>query len=125
MLIGSINNLVFGYKHALKKLYRQGKLPSITRGLYGGKLTQDTVSLEHLIPHCKKNGHTILSNLALATKKNNNARGSQPLSRFLTQEQADRYFDQFRGINVDGFNGDHYIRVAGETVRRLLSKGKK
>ena len=55
----------FGYTHYLKTYYLQGKLPTVKRGLYGGILTPETVSLEHILPK-EKGGHTTLSNLALA-----------------------------------------------------------
>ena len=127
MNVGNVSNVSFGYKCILKTEYLKGALgKNVKYGLYGGRLTPATVSTEHLIP--KSRGGTLrLGNTALATKANNNARGSAPLARHLTQEQADRYFNQFRGVRTeDGlFNGDTYIKQAGETVKRLLEKGNK
>jgi len=119
MHIGQISELTFKYKHLLKTQWLKGNLPSVTRGLYGDTLTRANVSLEHLRPH-SKGGHTVLANLALASKARNNARGCQPLRKFLTQSQADEYLSQFRGINIEGFNGDSYIRRVGETIKGLL-----
>ena len=119
MRVGSIDSLTFAYKHFLKTLWQKGQLPTVKRGLYGDVLTHGNLSLEHLYPH-SKGGHTVLANLALASKERNNARGCQPLRRYLTQSQADEYLSQFKGIVVDGFNGDSYIRKAGETIKRLL-----
>ena len=45
------NCVSFGYSSPLKTLFKKGKLPSVTKGFYGGTLTKDTVSLEHLKPH--------------------------------------------------------------------------
>ena len=50
----SISPVSFGYSHKLKTLYKQGKLPSVVKGFYGGILTADTVTLEHLKPHSQK-----------------------------------------------------------------------
>lgn len=110
----------FGYNHYLKKYYMQGRLPSVTKGLYGGTLTPETVSLEHILPK-ERGGHTTLSNLALATKTNNSYRSNKPLKDVLTIEQASEYLRQFEGVQVDDFNGDVYIKKAGATIRRLLS----
>ena len=109
----------FGYTHYLKTYYLQGKLPTVKRGLYGGILTPETVSLEHILPK-EKGGHTTLSNLALATKINNSYRGSKPLKDVLTEEQAKEYLDQFKGVQVNDFYGDVYIKKAGATINRLL-----
>ena len=72
------NSPTFGYSHPLKTLYRQGKLP-VRYGFYGDKLTQKNVSLEHLKPH-SKGGKTELSNLVLASKQKNQARGNALIS---------------------------------------------
>jgi len=45
------SNVSFGYNSPLKTLFKKGKLPTVTKGFYGGTLTNKTVSLEHLIPH--------------------------------------------------------------------------
>ena len=71
------NSLTFGYSHQLKTLYRKGKLP-VKYGFYGDKLTQKNVSLEHLKPHSKV-GKTELSNLVLASKQKNQAKGNEEL----------------------------------------------
>lgn len=109
----------FGYSHYLKTYYLQGKLPTVKKGLYGGELTPETVSLEHILPK-QRGGHTTLSNLALATKINNSYRGSKPLKEVLTPEQAQEYLSQFEGVQVDDFSGDVYIKKAGATINRLL-----
>ena len=70
--------ITFGYSHKLKTLYKQGKLPTVKYGFYGGELTKDIVSLEHLQPH-SKGGKTVLNNLVLATIENNNRRGNKSL----------------------------------------------
>lgn len=118
MNIQKVNNISFGYSHPLKTLFKKGKLP-IKKGLYGGELTIDTVSLEHIIPH-SQDGKTVLSNLALATKKNNNLRGDKPLKDFLTKEMLDDYIEEFEKINLPYFNGKKYIEELLKTIGGLL-----
>lgn len=118
MNIQKVNNISFGYSHPLKTLFKKGKLP-IKKGLYGGELTIDTVSLEHIIPH-SQGGKTVLSNLALATKKNNNLRGDKPLKDFLTKEMLDDYIEEFEKINLPYFNGKKYIEELLKTIGGLL-----
>lgn len=74
MRIQPIQQPTFQYNSPLKTLYRKGELPVIY-GFYGDRLTQKNVSLEHLKPH-SKGGKTVLSNLVLASKQKNQARGN-------------------------------------------------
>ena len=118
MQVSPTNTITFRYHHPIKTYWRKGLLPTVKRGLYGGLLTQENISLEHLIPHCV-GGHTFFSNVALATKKNNNMRGSAPLERFLTGEQVETYLKQFKGVNLPEFNGRKYIEAVIQTLKNL------
>lgn len=111
--------IVFGISHALKTHWLRGEMPSVTKGLYGGRLTPDNISLEHITPK-SKGGRTELYNLALATKYLNNKRSSKPLKECLTQAQADEYLSQFRDIRLPDFNGDRYVYIVGNKIKRLL-----
>lgn len=111
--------ITFGTNHPLKTLWLKHKLPSVRYGIYGGELTPDTVTIEHLQPR-SKGGKTTYNNIALATKLNNNRRSSHPLKNYLTATMADEYLKQFRGVEVDDFSGDRYIRRVEPTIRRLL-----
>lgn len=117
------NSPTFGYKHFLKDYWKAGKLPTVTKGLYGGELTQDTVTLEHIIPH-SKGGRTTLNNLALSKDTNNWARGNKPIEEHLRPEMLEQYCDQFKGIKLPKFNGDEYARRIIHTVRKALEEGK-
>ena len=119
MNIQPINSQInFGYKHKLKTLYKAGKLPSVEFGFYGGELTKDTVSLEHLKPH-SKGGKTILENLVLATVENNNKRGNDSLWDYFNPENAIKYLKQFVGVKVDDFDGDEYIKKVVKTLGKV------
>ena len=85
-----------GYKSPLKTLWRKGKLKGVTRGLYGDILTKENLSLDHLLP-ISKGGKTVMSNLALASKAQNEARGNKDLKEVLSQKQAIAYIKQFAG----------------------------
>ena len=111
--------VTFGTAHPLKTLWLQHKIPMVKKGIYGGDLTSDSITIEHL--QCRKSGgKTTYSNLALATKENNNRRGDRPLKQFLTQEQADEYLSQFVNVKADDFDGNRYIRRVEPTIKRLL-----
>ena len=108
----------FGYSSPLKTLFKKGKLPSVTKGFYGGTLTKDSVSLEHLIPH-SQGGRTELSNLVLATKENNSRRSNLPIKDFINIEQVKIYLKQFSGILTDNLNGEKYIKSIIRTLRKM------
>lgn len=95
-------------------------MSTVTHGLYGGVLTRDTVSLEHIKP-VSQGGKTVLNNLALATKENNNKRGNEDIGKFLTFEMIRNYLAQFKGIQIKGFNGDKYIEVLKATFGGLIN----
>lgn len=84
----------------------------------------DTATLEHLEPH-SKGGKTTESNLVLATKRMNQARGNKPLIEFYNPEAAERYYSYFKGVVINKFNGDRYIKLIKKTVERLLREGRK
>lgn len=110
----------FQYSSPLKTLWRKGKLPSVRYGFYGDLLTQKTISLEHLLPHSQK-GKTKLSNLVLASKAKNNARGNASIKDYLTVENVVRYLAQFKDIRINGFDGNKYIAGIVATLGGLLN----
>jgi len=111
--------ITFGYKHFLKTYWLQGKLPTVKYGFYGGELTKDTVTLEHILPH-SKGGKTILNNLALSKNTNNWARSNKPLVQFFDIEIFKKYCEQFKGVKLPYFNGDDYIKQIAKTVERQI-----
>ena len=111
------NSPTFGYSHQLKTLYRQGKLP-VKYGFYGDKLTQKNVSLEHLKPH-SKGGKTELSNLVLASKQRNQARGNADIRNFANKEIIAKYLSQFIDVKIEGFDGNKYINGIIKTLTIL------
>ena len=115
-----VTTISFGYSHKLKTLYKQGKLP-IIYGFYGGLLTKDTVTLEHLQPH-SKGGKTELSNLVLTTKENNQKRGNRPLKEFFNKDAAEEYFKTFEKIKTKYFDGEKYVQKIKQTIEEILSK---
>lgn len=108
-----------GYNSELKTLWRAGKLPQVKKGFYGGKLTQDTLSLEHLEAH-SKGGKTELNNLVITTKANNCKRGNKPLAEFLNLKAMAEYLLQFVNIKVGNFDGNAYIKGIIQKVGELL-----
>lgn len=92
-------------------------MPQVKRGLYGDILTKDNVSLEHLKPH-SEGGKTVLSNLALASKRQNSARGAKPLKEVLNWEMVNEYLSQFN-FRIKGFNGPKYADMIRKTVEDL------
>ena len=123
MKISSATPITFKYKHMLKTYWLEGKLPQVTHGIYGGELTKDTVTLEHVNP-VSKGGRTILGNLALSKNTNNWARSNKPLSDFFNKEAFDAYCEKFKGVKLPFFNGDEYVKQLTRTVERLLKQGK-
>ena len=112
------SDISFGYSHPLKSLFKEGEFPSVKVGLYGDPLTKATVSLEHIVPH-SKGGKGTYTNYALASIAKNNERGSAPLIRYLTKEQATTYLDQFRDIKIFTKNS------LGEPTSHVIFDGNK
>lgn len=112
-------DIAFGYSNILKTLYKKGKLSSVKYGFYGDEINKKNVTLEHLLPR-SQDGKTELKNLVLASANKNQERGVCPLSEMLNWEYAGRYFEQFRNVVVDGFDGNKYIEMAMETIKELL-----
>lgn len=115
--------LTFGYKSILKTHWLNGKMPTVTHGIYGSELTKDNVTLEHLKPH-SKGGKTELKNLALSKNANNWSRSNKPIGEFLTKEAFEQYCEQFKGIKLPFFNGDDYIKQITKTITKLLKEEK-
>lgn len=119
MDIKPINGLNFGYSNILKTMYKKGKFPSVQYDFYGELLTPKNCTLEHLKPRCY-GGLTELKNLVLATANKNQERAIRPLEEMLNWEAAGRYFEQFRNIKVDGFDGNKYIEMVLNTIKELI-----
>ena len=115
--------IVFGYSNIIKTLWKEGQLPTVTKGIYGGELTPKTVSLEHIKCKCF-NGKTELNNLALATKELNELRGNKPLRFFLDGDKFIAYIKQFESVNLPNFNGKNYIEGLIKTVIKVLGDNK-
>ena len=108
----------FGYKSILKDLFKQGEMPSVTRGLYGNRIDRGTVSIEHLLPHSMGGGDT-LSNYALAHVKSNLSRGNNPIAYFLDNKMLEDYLSQFNFEIKGRFNGYAYQDMIRNTCKRL------
>lgn len=119
--INPITPISFTYKSVLKTEWLKGNMPSVTHGIYGGILTKDNITLEHIKPH-SKGGKTELKNLALAVDVNNFNRSAKPLNQYLTKEMFEQYIEQFKNIFLPDFNGKEYVENLTKTVERLLKQ---
>lgn len=110
-----------GYNSPLKKAFRKGALGDKVFGIYGERLTQDTVSLEHINPK-SMGGKTTLDNLLLADKRKNNERGTKPIGEFVTIGMLRDYLLQFIDVKTSYFDGNKYIRLIKETFRKIVDE---
>jgi len=110
-------------KNVLKKEWLKGNLPTVQKGIYGGILTKDNISLEHVNCKCF-GGKTKTFNLALATQEFNNLRGNKPLKDFLNKDVFMQYLEQFEKVDLPNFNGIEYIKGLIKTVIEVLEIGK-
>ena len=115
-----------GYNSILKDMYKDGKLPSVKVGLYGGRLSKQTVSLEHIKP-ASKGGSTALKNMALSTKENNRLRGNRDINNYLTKAMLYNYLIQFKDLIIKYkgkiFNGNNYIANIISTLKKVGFEG--
>lgn len=107
-----------GYNSKLKTAWKKGLLPTVTKGIYGKVLTEDNISLEHIVPH-SQGGKTTLNNLFLADAKENSKRGIKPIADFVSEKQLSEYLEQFVGVKAGGFNGDKYIKQILKKIEEL------
>lgn len=115
----SIQAVTFGsYNNILKTAWKNGQLPTVTKGIYGKTLTNDTISLEHIVPH-SLGGATTLDNLFLADMYENSKRGTRHISEVITEKQLTEYLYQFLNVKTKGFNGNDYIRRIIRTIEKL------
>lgn len=131
------NPITFGYTTTISKLFKEGKLPSVVKGFYGGDLEINPKSLqrasnEHLRPK-SLGGQTTLANIVLATVENNSKRSNEPLSLFFKKDKADEYWAQFKDLVVEYqkgnktkiFDGNRYIEESKATVKKILTEEKR
>lgn len=131
------NPITFGYTTTISKLFKEGKLPSVVKGFYGGELNIDPKSLqrasnEHLQPK-SMGGATTLANIVLATVENNSKRSNEPLSNYFNKQNAEQYWDQFidliveyqKGNKTKIFDGNRYIEESKNTVKKILASEKR
>lgn len=131
------NSIAFGYTTTLSKLFKEGKLPNIVKGFYGGELSINPKSLqrasnEHLQPK-SLGGTTALKNIVLATVENNSKRSNEPLSKYFNKQKADDYWNQFvdliveyqKGDKTKIFNGNKYVEDSKNTVKKILEQEKR
>ena len=110
-------SISFGYSSKLKTLFKEGRMPTVKRGLYGNLINKSNATLEHLKPY-SKGGKSVLSNFALAASSANSARGNRPLAEFLDKEMLEKYLSQFNFKISDKFNGFEYQKMIRETCER-------
>lgn len=131
------NPITFGYTTTISKLFKEGKLPEVVKGFYGGELEINPKSLqrasnEHLKPK-SLGGATDLKNIVLATVENNSKRGNEPLSKFFNKQKADEYWGQFtdliveykKGNKTKVFDGNRYVENSKATVKKILEQEKR
>lgn len=112
-----IYNISFcGYRNHLKTMFKKGRLPTVTKGLYGEPINYKNVSLEHLVP-VSKGGKTELGNLALASCYMNSLRGNKDLKNVLTHQQAWDYIGEFINIKNKFIKG--YVKAIYKTFKEL------
>ena len=115
--IGPTYQVSFGNKYGVRELWMSGKLPQVKTDIYGLPLKKKTCSREHVIPR-SLGGSSFNSNIALADKYANSARGTKPLGQFTTLENVVNYLLQFWGIKIK--DGANHVRFDGTKYAKGL-----
>lgn len=118
----------FGYKSVLKTYWREGKLPTVTKDIYGKPLIEATI--EHIRPRSKR-GKSNLYNYALANPQDNFKRGSDPIMEHTTFENVYNWFKQFVNVKLPHLDGQAYIKntakkfgkTGAEVIQKLKDEG--
>lgn len=108
-------------RYGIRELWMSGKIPEVTHGIYGTKLTKENCTREHIVPR-SLGGSSDNSNIALADKSINNRRGTSKLSIFTTLDNVIKYLKQFLGIKVVEYNkvkfdGDEYVHSTFKSLK--------
>lgn len=113
------SNVSFKYKNVLKTEWLKGNLPTVIHDFYDGSLlSKDTITLEHLKPH-SKGGATTLTNLVLTNKFCNQARGNQDIRKFINPENARKYLEECKEIDLPNLKGLAYVEGILKTLKKL------
>lgn len=120
--------IAFGYKSVLKTYWREGKLPTVTKDIYGKPLIEATI--EHIRPRSKR-GKSNLFNYALANPQDNFKRGSDPIMEHTTFENVYNWFKQFVNVKLPNLDGQQYIKntakkfgkTGDEVIQKLKDEG--
>lgn len=116
MSIPAISPITFqGYNWRVKKLFDQGKLPTVKKDISGRRLTKGNRTVDHVNPR-SKGGKVIDENAMLATAEFNSLRGNKDIKDFITVENFALWAEQYLNINVDGFNGAKYVKGIIKTI---------
>ena len=116
MAIPAVNSVSFqGYNWRVKKLFDQGKLPTVKRDISGRKLTRSNRTVDHVNPR-SKGGKVTDENAMLATAEFNSLRGNRDIKDFITAEKFALWAEQYMEINVDGFIGAKYVKGIINTI---------
>ena len=101
--VQATNQIAFQRKSIIKTEWLQGTIP-LERGFFGGKLTKQNVTLDHVQAKCK-GGASNLSNYVLATAKNNGMKGKGDIFQYATKENTEAYFKVFENCNIGTVKG--------------------
>ena len=112
------NNPTFGYSNILKTAYKQGLLPTVRYGFYGSRLNPKNVTLEHVKPK-SQGGKSCIANYVLATKENNSLRGNEDINKVVNKADVLRYLYQFKDVVIKRFNGNKYIAMVVQSLKKL------
>lgn len=107
-----------GYHSPLKTAWKQGRLPTVTKGIYRKPLKKETISVEHILPY-SLGGKTTIDNVFIADKFENSKRGIKPISEVITYKDLFDYYSQFIDVKTKGFNGNDYIIRTMRTINKL------
>ena len=120
--------ITFGYKSVMKTYWRDGKLPTVVKDIYGDDLIDATI--EHIRPR-SKGGKSNLFNYALANPWTNQKRGSDDIMQHTTIDNVYNWFKQFVDVKLPHLDGPEYIKNASkkfgktgaEVIEKLKSEG--
>lgn len=108
--------IAFGYKSVLKTYWREGKLPTVKKDIYGKEIINETV--EHIIPK-SRGGKSNLFNYALANSQDNFKRGSDDIMKHTTIDNVYNWFKQFVDVKLPNLDGQEYIRIAAKKFGKV------
>ena len=109
-----IQGVSFCRKNIIKTQYQKGNIP-LEKDFFGGELTPETATLDHVLAR-SKGGRSKTSNYVILNVQNNCKKADKDIFEFATKEATEEYFKAFEGADLGKYTGGQYLKMITKTL---------